>query len=75
MSFDNQAMSCVPDIYSLNITNDMEFILMGCDGIWECVDKQKLCEYISFSISQKMSICNILKEVFNNLLGKHSRSN
>lgn len=67
-------MTCIPDIYRLNITRDMEFILMGCDGIWECVEKQKLCEFISSQLSKKVLISVILKEIFNTILPKNNRS-
>jgi serine/threonine protein phosphatase PrpC len=30
----------------------MEFIIMGCDGIWDCVDIQKFCEFRSVKIKR-----------------------
>lgn len=33
---------------------------MGCDGIWDCVEIQKFCDFISNSIKSKKMPLNIL---------------
>ena len=32
---EEQAITANPDTYQFELTNDIDFILMGCDGIWE----------------------------------------
>ena len=32
---EEQAITANPDTYSFDLTNEVDFILMGCDGIWE----------------------------------------
>ena len=32
---EEQAITANPDTYCFDLTNDCDFILMGCDGIWE----------------------------------------
>ena len=49
----------------------MEFIIMGCDGIWDCVNVQKFCEYISRKLKENTPISIILKEVFSKLLSNN----
>lgn len=34
-SYDQQMITCKPDIKEVNRSNDDEFIIIGCDGIWE----------------------------------------
>jgi len=31
-----------PDIYRINITNEMDFIIMGCDGIFDVFSCEEL---------------------------------
>jgi serine/threonine protein phosphatase PrpC len=32
---EEQAITANPDTYVFDLTNDCDFVLMGCDGIWE----------------------------------------
>ena len=45
-----QAVTCYPEVNKYKITDDIEFIIMGCDGIWDCVDVQKFCNHISLEL-------------------------
>ena len=35
LPYDQQMITCKPDIRKFDRSPDDEFILMGCDGIWE----------------------------------------
>lgn len=35
VSLQEQAITSLPDIKVYNITNKTDFVIMGCDGIWE----------------------------------------
>jgi len=35
MTPEEQAITANPDIFEYKLTDDIDFILMGCDGIWE----------------------------------------
>lgn len=35
LTAEEQAITANPDTYEFDLTNDIDFILMGCDGIWE----------------------------------------
>lgn len=41
----DQMISSTPDILRIN-RNDVEFIIMGCDGIWETKSNEKMIEWI-----------------------------
>jgi serine/threonine protein phosphatase PrpC len=38
---EEQAITANPDTYVFDLTDDLDFILMGCDGIWEKNDNEK----------------------------------
>jgi len=71
ISYDKQAVISVPEVNRFRITSDMEFIIMGCDGIWDCVDIQKFCEYISKRLKENIPMKLILKDLFSLLLSKN----
>jgi len=59
-----QAVTAFPDINKIDITPDMEFIVMGCDGIWDCVEIQDMCEYISKKRRENVPVTQILHDMF-----------
>jgi len=70
LNFNQQAVICLPEINKFKITSDMQFIIMGCDGIWDCVEIQKFCDFISKKLKEKVSIPLILKELFSTIISK-----
>jgi len=41
LSAEEQAITANPDTYCFPLSNDIDFILMGCDGIWEKNSNEK----------------------------------
>jgi serine/threonine protein phosphatase PrpC len=39
-------ITCVPDVQIKTLQHDDEFLLLGCDGIWEKYDRQEVVSYI-----------------------------
>jgi serine/threonine protein phosphatase PrpC len=35
LTAEEQAITANPDVYTFDLTDDTDFIIMGCDGIWE----------------------------------------
>lgn len=68
LKFYEQAVIAYPEITKVNITDDIDFIVMGCDGVWDCVEPQKFCEYINERLKKKDSIDDIIGEVFNQIV-------
>jgi len=67
-----QAVISYPEIKKIKITNDIEFIVLACDGVWDCVEIQKFCEYLSMWIKKtKKSISKILSDAFDMMLSKN----
>jgi len=59
------AVIAYPEVKKLKLKEDMEFILLGCDGIWDCVDRNKVCQFISQKLKEgNMSKSEILSRVF-----------
>jgi len=63
-----QPIISYPEINKFKITSDMEFIVLACDGIWDCVEIQGFCEYVSTSLKEKIPLQKILKDLFDRLI-------
>ena len=61
-----QSVIAVPEITKVKLTNDIDFIIMGCDGVWDCVKRQLVCEFVEKQIKENpnQKLSEILKVIF-----------
>jgi serine/threonine protein phosphatase PrpC len=76
LKYFDQAVTAYPEITKLKITKDMQFVILGCDGVWDCVDVQKLCEHISIKLAtgKKLHHSLILADLFDQIVAKTNNS-
>ncbi len=75
LKFYEQSVTSYPEITKFKITKDIEFCIMACDGIWDCVDEQKLCEHISFQLKSNIKISDIISDLMDKVISKTNNSN
>lgn len=44
-----------PDIVEVELTNDHEFILLACDGIWDVVTNEEAVDFCRKRLADKLS--------------------
>ena len=64
---EEQMITADPDIQVETITSECEFIIVGCDGIWDCLTNQEACDYIKQRIGKKGFLSKILEEMMDNI--------
>jgi protein phosphatase 2C family protein 2/3 len=42
----NSAITCRPDVRAVEITPDLSFIVAACDGIWEVLSSESVCDFV-----------------------------
>lgn len=47
---------------------------MACDGVWDCVDVQKVCEHISFRLKSNAKVSEIIAELMDQIVAKTNNS-
>lgn len=52
---EEQAITANPDTYVLDLTPDTDFVLMGCDGIWEKRSNEEAVEWVYEQIEKQKS--------------------
>ena len=40
------AVSCYPDVSKTALTQDVQFVICACDGIWDCMTSQQACDFV-----------------------------
>mmetsp|Transcript_4404 Transcript_4404/g.686 ORF Transcript_4404/g.686 Transcript_4404/m.686 type:complete len:105 (-) Transcript_4404:273-587(-) len=49
---DKQLIISTPDVTCQKLTKDDKFLLMGCDGIWECKTNEELIDFVRKGIDE-----------------------
>jgi len=57
---EEQAITSNPDVYMFDLTEDIDFIIMGCDGIWEKKANDEMVEYIYNKLKADIEIKQIV---------------
>lgn len=63
LSQSEQAIISTPDLAVLDLTNDIDFIVLATDGIWNFVDKTKFCQSIAEAIADKRCLKTELQAI------------
>ncbi|OEL22610.1 hypothetical protein BAE44_0016371, partial [Dichanthelium oligosanthes] len=45
---EEQMATCDPELLTMEITNDIEFLVIISDGVWGCFESQTVVDYIRF---------------------------
>ena len=61
-----QSVIALPEITKIEDTQGIEFIIMGCDGVWDCVKRQLVCDFVDKQIRENPhnNLSEILKVIF-----------
>uniref|UniRef100_U5EYB3 protein-serine/threonine phosphatase n=1 Tax=Corethrella appendiculata TaxID=1370023 RepID=U5EYB3_9DIPT len=73
LSAEEQMISALPDVKKLELTDDDEFMVLACDGIWNYMTSEDVVEFIQKRIQSgitKMSL--ICEEMFDHCLAPHT---
>ena len=61
-----QSVISLPEITKIEDTEGIDFIIMGCDGIWDCVKRQMFCDYVDKEMKEnpEQNLSEILIKIF-----------
>jgi protein phosphatase 2C family protein 2/3 len=64
-----QIVTSEPDVVESTVTEDWEFILLACDGIWDVMSNQQVCDFILKRLALNMQPENICEELMDRCVG------
>ena len=69
-----QSVISIPEITIIEETDDIDFIIMGCDGVWDCVKRHNVCEFIDKQIKEnpKKDLSDFLEVIFEECVSQAS---
>ncbi|KAH9942872.1 PP2C-domain-containing protein [Amylocystis lapponica] len=63
LSPEAQIITCNPDIIEHQITEDDEFLIIACDGIWDCLTSQQVVNVVRLLVSQGKRLPEVCEEL------------
>jgi len=67
---EEQIISNFPDVKTENLTSDIDFVVIACDGIWDCKTNQEVCDFFEdkFKKEPEKKISKCIEELFDEIL-------
>ena len=69
---EEQMVTANPDIQIVNYTKDIDFVIIGCDGIWDCLKNQEACDFVKKRLKDdpNIKISKIIEEMMESIVAK-----
>ncbi len=64
----DQMITAMPDIRKEKITSDASFLILACDGIWDCLTSQEAAEVIGDLLKKKDKVSGAIEEMFDKII-------
>ena len=67
---EEQIITSNPDILIEDFSNDVDFIIIGCDRIWDCLTNQQACVFVKNRLNNKGKLSKIIEEMMDSICAK-----
>ncbi|XP_051151371.1 probable protein phosphatase 2C 60 isoform X2 [Andrographis paniculata] len=65
---EKQIITANPDVNIVELHDDDEFIVLACDGIWDCMSSQQLVDFIIEQLKSESKLSAVCEKVFDRCL-------
>lgn len=74
LAAERQIITADPDVTSHDLTEEDEFLVLACDGIWDCLSSQQVIDIVRRLVYEGMAITEICDKVIDICLAPDSTS-
>ncbi|KAK4463466.1 phosphatase 2C-domain-containing protein [Cladorrhinum samala] len=71
---EQQIVTAYPDVVTHELSDDDEFLVIACDGIWDCQSSQAVIEFVRRGIAAKQELDKICENMMDNCLASNSET-
>ncbi|KAK7942979.1 PP2C-domain-containing protein [Apiospora aurea] len=71
---EQQIVTAYPDVVVHDISDDDEFLVIACDGIWDCQSSQAVVEFVRRGVAAKQDLEKICENMMDNCLASNSET-
>nr|XP_034892408.1 probable protein phosphatase 2C 60 [Populus alba] len=66
---EKQIVTANPDINTFELCDDDDFLVLACDGIWDCMSSQELVDFIHEQLQSENKLSAVCERVFDRWFG------
>ena len=72
LSPEEQMITANPDIKIEDFDKDIDFVIIGCDGIWDCLKNKDACDFVSKKLKEdpNIKLSKIIEEMMDSIIAK-----
>lgn len=74
LSVKEQMITAFPDVGVEEITPECDFIVLACDGVWECKTNQEVCNFVAERLEKGINTSKIIEELFDSIVAADVQS-
>ncbi|KAL2890170.1 protein phosphatase 2C [Ceratocystis lukuohia] len=71
---EQQIVTVFPEVETHQLTEDDEFLVVACDGIWDCQSSQAVVEFVRRGIAAKQDLDKICENMMDNCVASSSET-
>ncbi|KAI3773483.1 hypothetical protein L1987_48013 [Smallanthus sonchifolius] len=65
---EKQILTANPDINTVELCEDDDFLVLACDGIWDCMSNQQLVDFVLEQLKTESKLSTVCEKVFDRCL-------
>ncbi|PWA82458.1 protein phosphatase 2C family protein [Artemisia annua] len=69
---EKQILTANPDINIVELCEDDDFLVLACDGIWDCMSSQQLVDFVLEQLKTESKLSTVCEKVFDRCLAPTS---
>ncbi|KXS18075.1 protein phosphatase 2C [Gonapodya prolifera JEL478] len=71
---EEQVVTAFPDVVARKVTPSDEFLVLACDGIWDVLDNQQVCDFVSRAVSEQKPLGVVCEDLMDRCLAPDRRA-
>jgi len=68
LSASEQIVTCYPDVETAEVSDDWDFLLLACDGIWDVLSNQEVSDFVLSRLGQGLEPEDVCEELMTRCL-------
>ncbi|KAL3528990.1 hypothetical protein ACH5RR_008312 [Cinchona calisaya] len=65
---ERQILTAYPDITAVELQDNDEFLVLACDGIWDCMSSQQVVDFVRDQLYHETELSTVCEKVFDKCL-------
>ncbi|XP_026470944.1 LOW QUALITY PROTEIN: probable protein phosphatase CG10417 [Ctenocephalides felis] len=67
-----QMITALPDVQHITLTNEDEFIILACDGIWNYLNSQETVDFVRSRYRDELKLSCVIEQLFDHCLAPNT---